>query len=296
MAGDALEVLTYKDSFHACHVLDTLRSLYKERKLCDVTLVVENETIWAHRLILAANSSYFFSMFTSGMCETSQELIALKELDFEAVNALVEYCYTSTIVITEKNVQNILSAANLLQFMTVVETCCGFLKNQLHPSNCLGIGNFADHHGCAKLREAAQEYAEKNFLDVYKTDEFLLATLNQIQAMLTSDFLNVISEKEVFDSCIRWVRHDLDNRRAHLSELMRYIRLPLLPPKILGTYCICRQLHQLCKQTVIRFNAHGLRIISNNSLRNSIFLTEHITVMYSILYSRCVEQYSTYCE
>lgn len=234
MGGDGLEVLIFKDSFHACHVLDTLRSLYKERKLCDVTLVIENQKISAHRLILAANSSYFFSMFTSGLCESNQETVALKEVDFEAVDGLVEYCYTSTIEITEKNVQNILSVANLFQFTTIVETCCGFLKNQLHPSNCLGIGDFADHLGCSNLREAAHNYAEKNFLEVSKTDEFLLATLHQVQTMLNSDFLNVITEKEVFDACIQWIRHDLEHRKDHLADLMRHIRLPLLPPKILG--------------------------------------------------------------
>lgn len=232
--GGKTQVLVYKDSFHSCHVLETLRSLYQRKKMCDVVVVVDKEEIFSHRLVLAANSSYFFSMFTSGMSETNQTRVTLKEVDPQAVKQLVEFCYTSTIEITEESVQNLFSVANLLQFTTIIETCCGFLKNQLHPSNCLGIGNFADHHDCTKLKLAALNYAEKRFLEVAKTDEFLLATYDQISTMLKSDSLNVVSEKDVFDAVLLWTRHDLETRKIYLPELLKYIRLPLLPPKILG--------------------------------------------------------------
>lgn len=161
---EKVEVLNYKDSFHPCHVLETLKRLYMKKELCDVVLVVDEEEIKAHRVVLAANSAYFYSMFTTDMCESVQERISLKGIEFEAVELLVNFCYTSSIKITEKNVQNLLSVSNLLQFNTVIESCCGFLKNQLHPSNCLGIGNFAHHHGFSDLQNAAQCYAENTSL------------------------------------------------------------------------------------------------------------------------------------
>ena len=228
------EVLVFKDSFHACHVLETVRKLHEKREFCDVVLIVDEREIKAHRLILAANSAYFHSMFTMDMCESSQERISLKGVNFEALDLLVRFCYTSTIEISEKNVQNLLSVSNLLQFNTIIETCCSFLKNQLHPTNCLGIGNFADHHGCSKLTVAAQNYAEKHFLEVVKSEEFLNATPDQIKKMLKSNFLDVTSEKEVFDSVIQWIRHEEFHRKQYLPEFLKDIRLPLLPPKILG--------------------------------------------------------------
>lgn len=231
---EKVEVLNYKDSFHPCHVLETLKRLYMKKELCDVVLVVDEEEIKAHRVVLAANSAYFYSMFTTDMCESVQERICLKGIEFEAVELLVNFCYTSSIKITEKNVQNLLSVSNLLQFKTVIESCCGFLKNQLHPSNCLGIGNFADHHGFSDLQNAAQCYAEKHFLEVIKSEEFLKATFEQIAAMLKSDYLDIASEKEVFDSVIQWITHDESRRRRHLPEFLKDIRLTLLPPKILG--------------------------------------------------------------
>lgn len=241
MDGESLmEVLNYKDSFHACHVLEMLKKLYIKRELCDVVLIVDEQEIRAHRVILAANSAYFYSMFTTDMCESVQERISLKGIDYEALDLIVNFCYTSTITITEKNVQNLLSVSNLLQFSTIIESCCGFLKNQLHPTNCLGIGDFADHHGFYKLKNAAQSYAEKHFLEVIKSEEFLNATSEQISTMSKSDFLDVASEKEVFDAVLQWIRYDESRRKQHLPQFLKDIRLPLLPPKILGKNIIQR--------------------------------------------------------
>ena len=228
------ETLVYKDSFHACQVLEKLERLFQDQKLCDVVLVVEDNEILAHRAVLAANSLYFYSMFTSGMCESIEERVPLREVGYSAVEQLVRFCYTSSIEITEKNVQNLLSVANLLQFTTVIETCCAFMKNKLHPSNCLGIEDFAEHHGCGKLKIAAELYAQKHFLEVARTEEFLSATPEQVLTMLKSDTLNIATEKEVFDAAIQWIRHDEEKRRKWLPDLLRRIRLPLLPPKILG--------------------------------------------------------------
>lgn len=233
---NTVEVLDYKDSFHACSVLETLKKLYMKNELCDVVLVVDEHEIKAHRVVLAANSVYFYSMFTTDMCESVQERISLRGIEYEAVELLVNFCYTSTITITEKNVQNLLSVSNLLQFSTIIESCCGFLKNQLHPSNCLGIADFADHHGFSELKNAAQCYAEKHFLEVIKSEEFLNATFEQISSILKSDFLDVASEKEVFDSVIQWISHDECRRKRHLPEFLKDIRLALLPPKILGKF------------------------------------------------------------
>lgn len=237
------DTLLYKDSFHPCQVLGKLERLFQDKKLCDVVLVIGDCEIAAHRAILAANSLYFCSMFTSGMCESIEGRVLLREVESYAVQQLIKFCYTSSIEINEKNVQNLLSVANLLQFTTVVETCCAFLKNKLHPSNCLGIEDFAEHHGCKKLKLAAELYAQKHFLEVAKTDEFLAATPDQVLALLKSDSLNVATEKDVFDAAINWINHDVDNRKKWLPDMIRRVRLPLLPPKILGTYLKIRPIN-----------------------------------------------------
>lgn len=258
---NTVEVLNYKDSFHPCHVLETLKKLYLKKELCDVVLIVDEQEIKAHRVVLAANSVYFYSMFTTDMCESVQERIPLKAIDYEAVELLVDFCYTSSIKITEKNVQSLLSVSNLLQFNTVIESCCGFVKNQLHPANCLGIGDFADHHGFTELKAAALCFAEKHFLEVIKCDEFLSAPFEQVSSILKSDFLDVASEKEVFDAIVQWISHDEFPRKKHLAEFLKDVRLPLLPPKILGKFSYCKTSTYTPRRYTFRYLKNNLKYI-----------------------------------
>lgn len=47
-------------------------------------------------------------MFTGEMTESKQNLINIKEVDADALEQLVEYCYTAEVKVTEDNVQVIL--------------------------------------------------------------------------------------------------------------------------------------------------------------------------------------------
>ena len=59
----------------------------------------------------------------------------------------------------EENVQVLLPASSILQMASVREACCKFLMRQLHPTNCLGIRNFADTHACKELHKRSHKFA-----------------------------------------------------------------------------------------------------------------------------------------
>ncbi|CAB4001969.1 Kelch 20 [Paramuricea clavata] len=221
------------DSTHASMFLENLYKIYKEKKLCDVSLVVGGKEVEAHRVVLAANSVYFYTMFTGDLLESSSREIVLKEVDFEAVKLLVDYCYTAVIDFNTSNVESLLKTAHLLQFNNIVKGCCVFMSSQLHPANCLGISSFAELHGCTTLRDTALTFATKHFCQVAKTEEFYLATLDQICQLLSSDSLNAPSEKGAFDIAMSWVRHDMESRKNFLPQILNHIRLELLPSKVL---------------------------------------------------------------
>lgn len=89
--------------------------------------------------------------------------ISVSGVDYHALQLLVEYVYTSVVVVTEENVQVLLTAANLLQLTDVRDACCDYLQSQLDPSNSLGIRDFADLHGCLELFNYADSYIEQHF-------------------------------------------------------------------------------------------------------------------------------------
>lgn len=76
--------------------------------------------------------------------------------------------------------QTLLPAASLLQLNGVRDACCKFLLSQLDPSNCLGIRGFADTHSCSDLLKSAHKYVLQHFVEVSKTEEFMLLPLKQV--------------------------------------------------------------------------------------------------------------------
>ncbi|XP_078186058.1 kelch-like protein 17 isoform X1 [Callithrix jacchus] len=222
--------------------------------LCDIVLHVAAKEIRAHKVVLASCSPYFHAMFTNEMSESRQTHVTLHDIDPQALDQLVQFAYTAEIVVGEGNVQTLLPAASLLQLNGVRDACCKFLLSQLDPSNCLGIRGFADAHSCSDLLKAAHRYVLQHFVDVAKTEEFMLLPLKQVLELVSSDSLNVPSEEEVYRAVLSWVKHDVDARRQHVPRLMKCVRLPLLSRDFLLGHVDAESLvrhHPDCKDLLI---------------------------------------------
>jgi len=205
----------------------------KHHELCDVVITVGARKIFAHKVILAACSPYFRAMFTGAMSESSQTEVTIRDVDETAMDILIDFCYTSNIVVEENNVQTLLPAACLLQLAEIQDVCCEFLKRQLDPSNCLGIRAFADTHACRELLRIADKFTQHNFQEVMDHEEFLLLPLSQLIDIISSDELNVRSEEQVFQAVMAWIKYNMTERRGHLSVVLQHVRMPLLTPKFL---------------------------------------------------------------
>ncbi|NXN33076.1 KLHL4 protein, partial [Nycticryphes semicollaris] len=224
----------FQSTNHAEQTFRKMENYLQQKQLCDVLLIVGDQKIPAHRLVLSAVSDYFAAMFTNDVREAKQEEIKMEGVDPDALKALVRYAYTGILELKEDTIESLLAAACLLQLSQVIEVCCNFLMKQLHPSNCLGIRSFGDAQGCTELLKVAHTYTMEHFTEVIKNQEFLLLPANEIAKLLSSDDINVPDEEVIFQALMMWVRHDLQNRQRDLGMLLSYIRLPLLPPQLLA--------------------------------------------------------------
>ena len=57
------------------------------------------------RVILSACSPYFRAMFTGELAESRATEVTIRDVDEQAMEQLVEFCYTAHIVVEESNVQ-----------------------------------------------------------------------------------------------------------------------------------------------------------------------------------------------
>jgi hypothetical protein len=215
--SQSFDVYSYKHSAKLLHLINELR---KDGQLCDVALKVGTKQIPTHRAVLAASSPYFRAMFTTDMAEASQEVVTMKDVDPDVLDRLIEFIYTGYLDVTIENVQDLLAVASLIQLESVQEICCDFLKENLEPSNCLGIRSFAETNGCTQLAEAVDEFAREKFGEVAMGEEFLSHPCEHLKSLISSDDLNVGNEKEVYLAVIRWVMDNIDNMFKHIERTL----------------------------------------------------------------------------
>ena len=219
--------LVYSPGTHTGEAFTQFLEMKDSNKLCDVVIKVGSISINAHRVVLAACSPYFSAMFSGNMRESREGLVTIKEFDPKAVQSLIEFCYKASISIDLSNVFHILPVANLLQMGGVQEACCQFLASQLHPSNCLGIRNFAEVHNCQSLLKKCTLFMQQRFPEIALHEEFLELNFKEVRQIISDSNLNVRGEEQVYEAAMAWLKHNVDLQK-HLAELLDCVRMPLM--------------------------------------------------------------------
>lgn len=86
----------------------------------------------------------------------------------------------------------------------------------------------ADAHNFKNLMKSALTYIQNNFPQILKEDEIYELPKDLIVEFFSSEKLRVDSEFQVFQAALRWITHDINERRQYVFEILQHVRLPLL--------------------------------------------------------------------
>ncbi|XP_058151058.1 zinc finger and BTB domain-containing protein 38 isoform X2 [Dasypus novemcinctus] len=100
-----------KDDFHSDTVLSILNEQRIRGILCDVTIIVEDTKFKAHSNVLAASSLYFKNIFWSHTICISSHVLELDDLKAEVFTEILNYIYSSTVVVKRQETVTDLAAA-----------------------------------------------------------------------------------------------------------------------------------------------------------------------------------------
>jgi len=230
--------LEYKSTSNFSHAA-LCKDLRDRRQLTDVTLLVGDDEILAHKLLLATNIPYFNKMFCSGMVETSKDVIPIllemgpgRKLCPKSFRSIIDFVYTREISLHVDNVQDILQTATLLGVDEVIQACSKFMSSHLSEHNVVLVWLFAQDINCANLMAAAEKFCISNFHTFADSADFLQLPFKFLLRILETDNLNVANEELVLQIVHRWIEAD-SSRNKHLPDLLRAVRLEQLTTECL---------------------------------------------------------------
>ncbi|KAI5564706.1 hypothetical protein POPTR_014G093700v4 [Populus trichocarpa] len=225
----------------------------------DCSTVVRVKTLHISSPILAAKSPFFYKLFSNGMRESEQRHVTLRINASEeaALMELMNFMYSNTLTASQApQLLDVLMAADKFEVASCMRYCSRQLRNlSMTPESALLYLELPSSVLMAEavqpLTDAAKQYLAARYKDMTKFQEEVMALpLAGIEAILSSDDLQVASEDAVYDFVLKWARAQypkLEERREVLgARLARYIRFP---------YMTCRKLKKVLTCTDFEHDA-----------------------------------------
>ncbi|XP_042479538.1 BTB/POZ domain-containing protein POB1-like [Macadamia integrifolia] len=231
----------------------------------DCTTVLRVRTIHISSPILAAKSPFFYKLFSNGMRESEQRHVTLRINASEeaALMELLNFMYSNTLsTTTAPALLDVLMAADKFEVASCMRHCSRLLRNlPMTPDSALLYLELPSSVLMAEavqpLTDAAKQYLAARYKDITKfQEEVLNLPLAGIEAILSSDDLQVASEDAVYDFVLKWARAQypkLEERREILgTRLGRLIRFPFMTCRKLKKILTCNDFdHELASKVVI---------------------------------------------
>jgi len=108
---------------------EVFQNMLLNENLCDVTLACEGASVKAHKMVLAACSPFFQSLFMSNPCK--HPIVILKDVRFIDLKALIDFMYRGEVNVSEEQLAQFLKTAETLKVKGLVEVTEKQAKGQL---------------------------------------------------------------------------------------------------------------------------------------------------------------------
>ena len=196
---------------------------------CDVTLLVKDGIIKAHKNILSKSSNFFESLLNSNMRESIEGVVRFETLSKADLGDVLEFIYTGSVhILSEDHAKELIAIADYMLIQQLKDLAGRVLANTLNIFNCISTYHFAERYQCKELFSDTRKFIVGNFTAVAKTKGFLDLALEDFEIWISSDEINVSAEEDVFKILLTWIDHDKSERKKCFETLFKHIRLPFV--------------------------------------------------------------------
>ena len=212
--------------------LELMKRLNIQRQqsyFCDITLVAtEGNEFKAHRNVLSAASPFFSKLLQSEMKEKEEGVIRFEEISKSILSDVLEFIYTGSVEVNEKNAGDLIIAADYLLLESLKIISGRFLQKQMTTFNCISTFHFAEKYRCEELVLRSTKFIQDNFTFVATSDEFLNLEAAEVEKWISSENILVAAEEDVFRIIVTWIEQNKGERKDKFEQLFRHVRLVML--------------------------------------------------------------------
>uniref|UniRef100_A0A6V7I060 BTB domain-containing protein n=1 Tax=Bracon brevicornis TaxID=1563983 RepID=A0A6V7I060_9HYME len=150
-----------------------IEELFTECDDGDVSIVVGDEKLRAHKVILTARSPVFNAMFANKTTlESQKNEVNIEDLTSDVVRHILKYIYTDKID-DEAPIFDLFGAAEKYQLKGLKAKCAALIASNLHSQNAIDSLFYANLYGPKELKEFIIDYICVHDLDVEASTDFI---------------------------------------------------------------------------------------------------------------------------
>ncbi|XP_058803698.1 speckle-type POZ protein-like [Phymastichus coffea] len=147
-------------------------NLINNKQFSDVRLTVQNREIFAHKLVLSANSAVFAAMFQHKMLENEENIVKIDDISYNTLNVLLHFIYTGECKLSEDIVIDLFKAADKYELMKLKNICEEELCRSISVNNVIALLQLADLHSAENLKKEAIELIAVQGKDIIDRPDF----------------------------------------------------------------------------------------------------------------------------
>jgi hypothetical protein len=144
------------------NLVSSLNVYLNNKNFADVCFIINNERIYAHKLMLASRSPYFSNLILSNCKDNSNLEIEIEDSSSKVFLGVLEYMYTDQLQLSMENVWEIYKAANIYELFDLVSCCNDFLLQRISIENVLSVLKMSELNENSLIFEHCYSFLERN--------------------------------------------------------------------------------------------------------------------------------------
>lgn len=198
----------------------------------DVTFIVDDEKLFAHKNILAMRSAYFRGLLYGGLAEATQREIKLNDVPLEAFKATLIYIYTGCMALCEMKdelILDVLGLAELYSFEALELAISSYLTGKVSEKNCCKIVDSVRLYNLKTLSNVCMEFMDQNASKVLASVDFGMLSQGSLRTLLERDSF-FAPEIDIFKAVEKWYENN-PTADIQVNPLRNLLNEPMLLKK-----------------------------------------------------------------